>query len=505
MTAVPWEWSGHPPRRWQPACLDAIKAAGLRSAPVAHVVMGAGKSVAISEIARRLVVGGRSVIVTVPTVQLVEQMRADLQRAVGTRSVGCVYTHERCAVRPVSVVCHDSVHTWVECGGRADVWISDECHRTEGPTMAAWIAEHAPSARVGFSATPWTADETQGLSAWRHVCYSYGPRDAIADGVLVPWSVRVMPGADNESADDRLLRMMRTWPPDGPGIVSAASIADAESRAKVLSAAGYPALPIHSRMSGGDRERAVNALQDGRLACLVHVNMLVEGANYPWLRWIALCRPTANRVRYPQEVGRVLRAWPGKSHATVYDLHNVSAAYGMTYEAALGWSRPRTKAGPREVDPDAALLPPPLPPRVLAREVSTWQAWVSSTLHDLDLRGVIVRRTMTQDQRDEPSTQRQVDACAHALEAFDERWKGPDTCREQVREGLRHAAMGAWTTGDTSDVLSLYAAGVRGWALEERGTSMHLSSATNPHSVRAAETTMPTATHTPSGPSRMSA
>jgi superfamily II DNA or RNA helicase len=462
--AEPWAWIAPlTPRPWQEPCIAAIKRAGLGSAPVCHVVMGAGKSITIAEIVRRIVVKGRRVVLTVPSVKLVEQMRATCIQALGTRAVGCVYTHEHSPHRPLSIVCHDSIWRWVDAGGEADVWIADECHRTEGPEIARWVDECAPRWRVGFSATPWLATDDRAIRAFKEVAFSYGPREAIEDGVLVPWRVRVLPGVEGDAVD-RLLEMWSQWPPDGPGIISAASIVDADEIARRVSDAGYPAKTIHSRISQGEREAREIALKEGRLSAVVHVNMLVEGADYPWLQWIAMLRATSNRVRYPQELGRVLRSHPGKERATVYDVHRITEQYGMTYDAALGWAAPEKKKGAPE---EAGLMPPPpVPSVIVARETSAWRAWATMTLHDLELAGIIGSWKMKASDRDLAPTAAQIRAAGRAIEDFDTTWRGPNEAREHVREAVRAAALGGWTRGDTSDALSLYAAGRVGWGAE---------------------------------------
>lgn len=454
-----WAWAGHPPRRWQVEHVEALRRVGLAARPVCHVVMGAGKSIAIAELARRMVSRGKSVLLTVPSVKLVEQMRATCIRALGTRAVGCVYTHEHCPHRPLSIVCHDSIWRWRDSGGLADVWISDECHRTETPEMLAWSREHAPELRIGYSATPWLSDGERAISSFREVAYTYGPTEAVEDGVLVPWRVRCLP-ADGEDAWTLLQRMWQQWPPEGPGIVSASSIEDAETTARRMTDMHMPARAIHSRISQAERERIECDLESGKIVAAVHVNMLVEGADYPWLRWIALLRPSTTTVRFPQEVGRVLRAHDGKSHATIYDPHRLTDQYGMSYEAALGWA---TDVDPSETrDSQWPDCPWPLQVETAAAVTSGWRAWASMTLHDLDMSGIIIRRRLTEEARRMPCTPAQADAAAKALERFSQ-WRGPNEARDHVQDGLRRAAIHGLSQGDASDALTLYAAGLRGW------------------------------------------
>jgi hypothetical protein len=86
--------------------------------------------------------------------------------------------------------------------------------------------------------------------------------------------------------------------------VSAINIEDAESFAARLAKAGIPAEPIHQKLNRGERELRIRRLRSGRIRCLVHVQLLCEGIDLPWLEWLALRRPVGSPVRLVQEVGR---------------------------------------------------------------------------------------------------------------------------------------------------------------------------------------------------------
>jgi hypothetical protein len=123
---------------------------------------------------------------------------------------------------------------------------------------------------------------------------------------------------------------------DGPGIVSADSIADAESYAGWLTERGIPALAIHSGYSREEQDRRIRLLEARGVRCLVHVALLAEGVDLPWLRWIALRRYVQARVRFVQEIGRVLRVATGKREAVIIDPHCLLGRHGMESAEAIG-------------------------------------------------------------------------------------------------------------------------------------------------------------------------
>jgi hypothetical protein len=123
---------------------------------------------------------------------------------------------------------------------------------------------------------------------------------------------------------------------DGPGVVSALNIQDAETYANYLSDNGVPAKSIHSGMRKDLRQSLLQELEAGSLKCLVHVSLLAEGVDMPWLRWLCLRRPVGARVRFVQEVGRVLRCNPGKEFAYIIDPHDLFGTHSLSNPEKLG-------------------------------------------------------------------------------------------------------------------------------------------------------------------------
>lgn len=325
---IPWT-GAREPRAWQRAALEAVVddwIAG-EDAGVVSAVMGAGKSALIAELCRLAVGWGWRVVVTVPSQALVRQTAAAV--AVRVDDVGTWYQYAR-DVRAVTVACVDSLPGLpIEA---PDLWIADEAHGTEAPAVLAWAERARPVRRLGMSATPYRADVRASLRLWSHEVYRYDAADAIRDGVLVPWRLHVpVAGGDLDEACTAWVSA-RT----GPGIVSAASIDDAEGYAAELCDAGVPAMAVHSRMGRAAVDARIDALRTGEVRALVHVAMLVEGVDLPWLRWLALRRRRGSRVAFAQEVGRVLRAAPGKTHADVWDPWGAFAEHGLSDPAALG-------------------------------------------------------------------------------------------------------------------------------------------------------------------------
>lgn len=337
---TPWKGAPWTPRAWQVEALPRAIRAMEEGSPLIRAVTGAGKSVLIAELAH--VTEGK-VVITTPTVKLVDQISATLR----TRGIsnGRFYTKGKQSHQRVIVCCNDSLGALAEKIGPPDLWIADEAHKTEcdqikdvvlGPrgddgvrdTEAAWT----PARRIGFTATPYRADESERLSLFDALAYNYGPAEAMRDGVVVPPRVVHYTGAARE-LDDACVEMIASS--RGPGIVDAINISDAEQFAELLRENGIAAKSVHSKLHESTVQRRLTALERGELRCLVQVSLLSEGVDLPWLRWLCCRRPISSRVLFAQYIGRGLRVYEDKTYCTVYDPQDLFGTLSLDYEAIL--------------------------------------------------------------------------------------------------------------------------------------------------------------------------
>ena len=341
-------------RAWQaealPIVLDAIQH---EERGLVEAVMGAGKSILIAEVLAEVLAlhGPGAIVVTAPTTRLVEQLEETFVGRLGRQAVGVYYTDRKHPERRVVVCCNPSAVGLAEelavMSRPVQLWVADEAHRTEAAEMKAAAEVFKAQAAIGFSATPFRSDEAQRLSLWDRVLFRYTAADAQRDGVIVPARVVPWTGAENVPVDQAVIEMIRTHG-HGPGVVSATTIQDADAHAKTLCEAGIPSASVHSGHTRAQRDQLLERLRVGDLHCLVHVSLLAEGVDLPWLRWIALRRAVGARTRFVQEVGRVLRAFPGKAEGVILDPHDLFDAFSLTYAAMLGWEESALTSVPSE-------------------------------------------------------------------------------------------------------------------------------------------------------------
>jgi len=336
-------WRGpRPPRKWQAEAMEAAVCALSGNHPkpsIIQAVMGAGKSVLISEICAQAVPGANdAIVVTTSSVALVEQLSASLAERMDPDLVGRFYTHAKEANRRVIVACVDSAERlakyFQDVGRRCLLWIADEAHRTESAQIHRAHADLQPHATLGFTATPYRSRRSEELSLFVQLVYQYGPSDGLRDGVILPWRVVPWTGADVQ-LDDACISMIREVMHIGPGVANAGSVKDAEEFAAVLNASGIRAKPIHSYLDKATQRERLESLRTRALDCLVHVAMLQEGVDFPWLMWLCLRRKSSSRVRFAQEVGRVLRGAPGKTEGVILDPLDLFGVLKLSYAAVL--------------------------------------------------------------------------------------------------------------------------------------------------------------------------
>jgi superfamily II DNA or RNA helicase len=277
---------------------------------------------------------------------------------------GGVGTGSMCRGREVYNFEVDGTHTYILGSGL----VVHNCHKTASdaflaaagetvePTVDAEdVADVLQSARrLGLTATPFRSNVDERIGLFSEVVYRYSPADALRDGVIVPWRFVQADeeGKDVDAACIEMIRALGSREERGPGVVDATSIEDATAYAATLTAAGIVAREIHSRQPDGTKAAAIEALRTGQIDCIVHVSMLVEGVDLPWLRWGCFRRPVGARVRYIQHLGRYLRAFAGKTEAVILDPCGLEQRFRVTYEEALGWTAPVEVEEVAEVEPE---------------------------------------------------------------------------------------------------------------------------------------------------------
>lgn len=227
----------------------------------------------------------------------------------------------------------------------------------------------APKDRVliGFTATPNRSDAV-GLSVvFQTIAFSYGMKDAIGDGYLVPLKpysvetdtsldgVKTTAGEFNQkdlasavNTPHRNVQAFGAWKEYGEGrstLCFTVDVQHAHDAAGVWQKAGYRFEAISGETPKEQRRALLRDFQRGEIDGLCNAMLLTEGTDLPRASCLVHMKPTKSATLYEQMTGRGLRLHPesGKTDCVVIDMvdiarkHTLQAApmlYGLPPELA---------------------------------------------------------------------------------------------------------------------------------------------------------------------------
>lgn len=339
---------------------------------------GTGKTEIMAEVARREARDG-PVMIVLHRLTLVEQTAARLRGLLdpGT-SVGVVKA-ERNEVGARVLVCSVQSLRGARLATlpRVRTCIVDEAHVSVSPTYRALfdhLGAYDGGARLaGYSAT-WSRSDASGLGdVWQEIVYARDIRWATRNGhLVVPRGIQVGDGADLSGVRRRsdgdyregdlervvMLEEIRDLVVAGalrhaaarPGVLFAPTIDAAEYFAAALTEAGLRTEGVYATTPPGVRRARFAAHRAGDVRVLSTCTALAEGWDAPWCSAAHVVRPTRHAGLFVQQVGRVLRPWPGKSDALVLDYVGVLDDLSLRAEVDLSVTR-ENSAGDELPDP----------------------------------------------------------------------------------------------------------------------------------------------------------
>lgn len=376
-------------RRWQ---IEALARWRPRRGGVASVVTGAGKSVLglacfKDELQRH---PDTRVLIIVPTLALLDQW-ASVLSLVGNFPTSAIALHSgrhhetRGAKVNVTTVNTARLLTKALTGdGSRWMLIADECHRYASPANRTAL-EAEWTATLGLSATPsreydtWFEEYVEPTLG--KVIYEYDYRQAVKDGVLVPFAIknyRVPLTPSEQERVDRYSRVIarlasRRDPGDQEALKRASisrarTIQGASARlraareimaqhkgeraivfheqveragqlAEQLHEDGHRVALYHSAMAQPDRLRSLLLFKTGQVDVLVSCRALDEGLDVPEATFGLICSSSASTRQRIQRMGRLLRTGPLKGSA------EVATIYASSGERARLASEERTLEG----------------------------------------------------------------------------------------------------------------------------------------------------------------
>jgi superfamily II DNA or RNA helicase len=366
-------------RDYQQAAVDRIRfsyASG-RRAPLYQLSTGGGKTVIFAHIAAASLARGKRVWVLVHRAEILTQTsRALAGLGVPHGRIASGSRHSRDSVQIASV--QTLARRLAKIESQPDLIIIDESqHAVAGQWRK--ILDSFPQAKLlGVTATPARMDG-QGLGVSAGGFFDdliLGPSTAelTAAGYLCPAEVyapsapdlagvrRVQSDFDRSELAGRMDKSSITGDAvthyrklaDGlPAIAFCVSVAHARHVAEQFLAAGYRAACLDGGTDDATRKRLIDGLGDGSLQVLTSCEIVSEGTDVPIVAAAILLRPTQSEGLYLQQVGRVLRPYPGKRVALILDHAGNCLRHGMPDDDRIWTLEGRKRKAKKNEDPEA--------------------------------------------------------------------------------------------------------------------------------------------------------
>lgn len=134
---------------------------------------------------------------------------------------------------------------------------------------------------------------------------------------------------NNEQNIVRLYQSVERYAGGRKGIVYAIDISHAKMIARYYAKQGLRTVAIDSKTPAKERDMMVMDFREGRLDCIVNVNLFDEGFDCPDVEFIQMARPTLSLSKYMQMIGRGLRPHPNKELCVLIDNAGLYRVFGL--------------------------------------------------------------------------------------------------------------------------------------------------------------------------------
>lgn len=358
------------PRSLHPYQATAI--AGLHAAMRTHrrvllqLPTGAGKTVVAATIVKRALAKEKQVALLVHRDELLSQASRTL-REEGIPH-GLIVAGQPDPVEPIVVASVQTLVRRLDHLPTPDLILIDEAHHAVAGMWERVLKAWPDAYVVGLTATPERQDG-RGLSDVFQVMI-IGPQtaDLIAAGYLSPYrafapsmpdlsGVRTAKGDFDQTGlaavydrpciiGDIVAHYQRLASGKG-AILFASGIEQSRHLAAAFNEAGIAAAHVDGGTPKEERKAIIGRFAAGEVKVLCNVDLFGEGFDVPAVEAVILARPTQSLALHLQQIGRALRAAPGKEEAIILDHAGNLERHGLPDEKRT-W---RLNAGRRETNP----------------------------------------------------------------------------------------------------------------------------------------------------------
>lgn len=285
-----------------------------------------GKTFAAAELIRRAVAKGRRVIFVAHLDELLEDTQARLTEYglwVGRIQAGEPSDPDA----PVQVCSLATLYTR-GLAPKADLIIIDECHHATSMSMRRVLDNYPKAWILGLTATPCRSDGTPLGNVFQFMVVGPSIQELVSLGVLVPCDV-VAPTEKLGGIAMPAIEAVRIYGANRPTVVFCDNVSNARKLAEDI---GPTAACVDGKTPKVIRRTIGADFKSGTIQTLTSVAVLTEGWNAPRAEVGILACKVGSVAGYIQRVGRILRAYPGKTRSLWVDLTGCVHEHGMPDE-----------------------------------------------------------------------------------------------------------------------------------------------------------------------------
>ena len=349
------------------------------------VCTGGGKSWIIADIAHRL---GSPLLIFCPSVEILRQNHEKMEKV--EKGISSVYSASA-GEKKISTITFATIGSVDRHPGDFDVFkyvLCDEAHNinAKGGMYERFIHRREDRRVVGLTATPFRlAPGYEGGSVLKfltrtrprifdRVLYYCQVSDLLSRGYLAHLTYydvsdkisfdinNVRTNTTGSDYDDKSLQLeyersgfiydLLNWtvrvlnPKDGSRrngvLVFTRFVRESEQLVRMLAEKGITAAVVTGETPKKERSRIVEDFKAGKIQVVANSCVYITGFDYPALDTVILASPTKSLARYYQEIGRILRPFPGKKGWVVDMTYNYKR-FGAVSDLKIGLEREGTE------------------------------------------------------------------------------------------------------------------------------------------------------------------
>lgn len=355
----------------------AIRAGSRR--PLVQLATGGGKTHEIASITKAAHNEGLRALIIATRTRLVRQICERLQAFhIPHGVIAASLPGLNNAAMSVQVASADTLHRRCIADQRrplpgADIVIFDEAHLAVADSRLAILRQYPHALHIGFTATPARKSGRSLSAAFDHMILGPSMLELIDAGFLVRpriFNTPIVTAAElkalpKDAASDYAIGalselfsrpklvgdVVSNWLRIAAGrrtLVFASNKAHGQALTEEFCRAGVAAELLTDQDEDDAREATIARLEAGDTKVIVNVFLMAYGIDLPSVEVVVLARPTRSLVMYLQQIGRGMRAAPGKDHFLLIDHGRCVESLGMP-TTDFGW----TLDGHRNVNREA--------------------------------------------------------------------------------------------------------------------------------------------------------